>query len=102
MDSLIGSVKFDDILPFIIFLTDSDTFEIGALINELFVFTLALFVFTLALLVFTFALLVFILALLPLFARFTADREFVTGFILLDKTNDCYNDFFHFNNHAIP
>ena len=98
MDSLIGSVKFDDILPFIIFLTDSDTFAIGALINELFEFTLALF--PLLALLALFALLAF-LALLALLARFIADREFAAEFILLDKTNDCYNEFLHFNNHRI-
>ena len=101
MDSLIGSVKFDDILPFIIFLTDSDTFAIGALINELFEFTLALF--PLLALLALFALLAFLalLALLALLARFIADREFAAEFILLDKTNDCYNEFLHFNNHRI-
>jgi hypothetical protein len=86
MDSLIGSVKFAAILPFIIFLTDSDTFAIGALINELFVFTLALFP---------------LFPLFPLFTRFAADREFAAEFILLDKTNDCYNEFLHFNNHGM-
>ena len=50
-----------------------------------------------------FALLAFLalLALLALLARFIADREFAAEFILLDKTNDCYNEFLHFNNHRI-
>jgi hypothetical protein len=69
----------------------------GALINELFVFTFALILLALLVLLVLLAL----LALFALLALLAADREFAAEFILLDKTNDCYNEFLHFNNHGI-